>query len=60
MREAEEVDGGYYWDGTYSQNPPVREFLAGVRKEATPDELWILRINPAGTAFVAYFSLSST
>jgi len=46
VREAEEVDGGYYWDGLYSQNPPVREFLAGVRKEATPDELWILRINP--------------
>ena len=41
-----EVDGGYYWDGLYSQNPPVREFLAGVRKEETPDELWILRINP--------------
>lgn len=46
VREAEEVDGGYYWDGLYSQNQPVREFLAGVRKEATPDELWILRINP--------------
>ena len=46
VREAEEVDGGYYWDGLYSQNPPVREFLAGVRKEETPDELWILRINP--------------
>jgi NTE family protein len=46
VRQAEEVDGGYYWDGLYSQNPPVREFLASVRKEATPDELWILRINP--------------
>ena len=46
VREAEEVDGGYYWDGLYSQNPPVRKFLAGVRKEETPDELWILRINP--------------
>ena len=46
VRQAEQVDGGYYWDGLYSQNPPVREFLAGVRKEETPDELWILRINP--------------
>lgn len=44
--EAQEIDGGYYWDGLYSQNPPVREFLAGVRKEHVPDEIWILRINP--------------
>ena len=50
MRQAEEVDGGYYWDGLYSQNPPVREFLAGVRKEQTPDELWIVRINPQQSA----------
>lgn len=24
VREAEEIDGGYYWDGLYSQNPPIR------------------------------------
>ena len=46
VREAEEIDGGYYWDGLYSQNPPVREFLAGVRKEHVPDEIWVVRINP--------------
>lgn len=46
VREAEEIDGGYYWDGLYSQNPPVREFFAGVRKEAVPDEIWVIRINP--------------
>ena len=40
------IEGGYYWDGLYSQNPPVREFLSGVPKEETPDELWIVRINP--------------
>jgi len=43
-REAERIDGGYYWDGLYSQNPPVREFLAGTHE--VPDELWIIRINP--------------
>ena len=37
---------GYYWDGLYSQNPPVREFLSGVPRKDTPDELWIVRINP--------------
>jgi NTE family protein len=40
------VDGGYYWDGLYSQNPPVRNFLSEVPTDETPDELWIIRINP--------------
>jgi NTE family protein len=40
------IEGGYYWDGLYSQNPPVREFFSGIPKEETPDELWIVRINP--------------
>jgi NTE family protein len=45
LREAEHLKGdGYYWDGLYSQNPPVREFLAGA--DEVPDELWIVRINP--------------
>ena len=46
VREAEEIDGHYYWDGLYSQNPPIREFLAGIYKEHVPDEIWVLRINP--------------
>jgi NTE family protein len=46
VREAEKIGEGYYWDGLYSQNPPVREFLAGVRKQHAPDEIWIVRINP--------------
>jgi predicted acylesterase/phospholipase RssA len=46
VREAEKIDGGYYWDGLCSQNPPIREFLAGVQKEHVPDELWVVRINP--------------
>lgn len=33
--------GGSYWDGLFSQNPPVRELL-----EAEPDELWVIQINP--------------
>jgi NTE family protein len=45
FREAEHIKGGGdYWDGLYSQNPPVREFLAGTHE--VPDELWIVRINP--------------
>ncbi len=35
------IDGGVYWDGLFSQNPPVREL-----PDAGPDEIWILQINP--------------
>jgi NTE family protein len=44
--EAVQIESGYYWDGLYSHNPPIREFLSKVPKEDTPDELWIIRINP--------------
>jgi NTE family protein len=47
FREAEHIKGnGHYWDGLYSQNPPVREFIAGADEVQVPDELWIVRINP--------------
>jgi len=46
MREAEHIGDGYYWDGLYSQNPPVREFLSGTNQNEIPDELWVVRINP--------------
>lgn len=35
-----------YWDGVFSQNPPVREFAAGTERARTPDEIWVIRINP--------------
>lgn len=39
---------GVYWDGLYSQNPPIREFfsLGHCRREDKPDEIWVIRINP--------------
>jgi len=30
-----------YWDGLFSQNPPVREL-----PDASPDEIWVIQINP--------------
>lgn len=36
-----EVEGGRYWDGLFSQNPPVAPLLS-----TRPDELWVLQINP--------------
>jgi NTE family protein len=35
-----------YWDGLYSQNPPVRQFLTEPGKNGKPDEIWVIRINP--------------
>jgi NTE family protein len=32
--------GGVYWDGLFSQNPPVHDLLA-----TRPDELWVIQIN---------------
>ena len=46
LREAERIGRQYFWDGLYSQNPPIREFVAGAPDEKIPDEVWIIRINP--------------
>lgn len=37
---------GYYWDGLYSQNPPVRDLLDTETCDDKPDEIWVVRINP--------------
>ena len=53
FREAQRISRGHYWDGLYSQNPPVREFLAGRPEQADiPEELWIVRINPQQWPYV--------
>ena len=36
------VDGGVYWDGLFSQNPPVSQLV-----DDHPDEVWVLQINPS-------------
>jgi len=35
------TNGGVYWDGLFSQNPPVRELT-----DAKPDEIWVIQIDP--------------
>jgi NTE family protein len=39
--KAVHADGGVYWDGLFSQNPPIREL-----PRAKPDEIWVLQIDP--------------
>lgn len=43
----DEIDAGDYWDGLFSQNPPVRDFVSIPANAADkPDEIWVVRINP--------------
>ena len=35
-------DGGTYWDGLFSQNPPIKELT-----DEKPDEIWVIQINPS-------------
>ena len=39
------VDGRLYWDGLFSQNPPVREL-----PDVQPDEIWVVQVNPSARA----------
>jgi NTE family protein len=39
------TDSGTYWDGLFSQNPPVRELI-----DTEPDEIWVIQINPTERA----------
>src|SRR5215207_6472120 len=41
FRSVRPGDGGTYWDGLFSQNPPVRELI-----DEGPDEIWVVQINP--------------
>ncbi len=40
------TDGKVYWDGLFSQNPPVRSFIEDANIHEKPDEIWIIQINP--------------
>jgi NTE family protein len=57
FRAAPVADAGgttrYYWDGLFSQNPPLKPLLGDVpgRLDA-PDELWIVTINPRREAAI--------
>ncbi|WP_051214983.1 patatin-like phospholipase family protein [Granulicoccus phenolivorans] len=35
------LEGGTYWDGLFSQNPPIREL-----HNLHPDEIWVIQVNP--------------
>jgi NTE family protein len=45
---AVEIDGDAYWDGLFSDNPPVEELVRprSVGMENVPEEIWLIKINP--------------
>jgi len=45
---AVEIKGHYFWDGLFSDNPPVKELIRAifVGGENVPDEIWVIQINP--------------
>jgi NTE family protein len=46
--EAVQIGDDYYWDGLFSDNPPMKELVRAifVGAENIPDELWVIQINP--------------
>ena len=45
---AVEIDGHAYWDGLFSDNPPIEELVRprSVGEANVPDEIWLIKINP--------------
>lgn len=45
---AVEFDGSAYWDGLFSDNPPIDEMVRAkvVGAENVPNEVWVIKINP--------------
>ena len=43
-----------FWDGLFSDNPPVEELIRprSVGAENVPDEIWLIKINPTATDIV--------
>ncbi|HIK10650.1 MAG TPA: patatin-like phospholipase family protein [Oscillatoriaceae cyanobacterium M33_DOE_052] len=46
--QAVQIGNGAYWDGLFSQNPPISPFIDDdhASKDARPEEIWIVQINP--------------
>jgi NTE family protein len=44
--KAVHTNGGVFWDGLFSQNPPVREL-----PDAKPHEIWVIQVDPQKRSF---------
>ena len=45
---AVQIDGDAFWDGLFSDNPPIQELIRppSVGDENLPEEIWLIKINP--------------
>jgi NTE family protein len=45
---AVQIDGDAFWDGLFSDNPPIQELIKPptVGDENVPEEIWLIKINP--------------
>lgn len=48
VEPAVEIGGRWYWDGLFSDNPPVSELIqaAFVGAHNVPGEIWVVKVNP--------------
>jgi NTE family protein len=47
LSKAVHINREAYWDGLFSENPPISAFVEGVDVQEKPDEIWIIQINPS-------------
>lgn len=52
------IDGHAYWDGLFSDNPPLQELTRpdSVGAENLPEEVWLIKINPTTCETVPEFA----
>jgi len=50
------IDGHAYWDGLFSDNPPIQELIRPrtVGIDNLPDEIWLIKINPTARKQVPF------
>lgn len=47
MFRAVHIGKDVYWDGLFSENPPIKGFIARQKtSDLKPDEIWVVQINP--------------
>jgi NTE family protein len=46
LSKAVHIGGAAYWDGLFSENPPISPFVSQVDVNDKPDEIWVLELNP--------------
>ncbi len=44
--KAVQIGHNVYWDGLFSQNPPISDLLDKKNAEEKPDQIWVIQINP--------------